>query len=81
MKETLKAINQMVKDNVIGGYAIGGAVAAIYYLEPFDTADIDIFVQIEPAGNNFMILAPIYEFAAARGYKIKNEFIYSCYAV
>jgi hypothetical protein len=76
MKETLKAINQMVKDCVIDGYAIGGAVAAIYYLEPFDTADIDIFVQIEPAGNDFMILAPIYEFATARGYKIKNEFIY-----
>jgi hypothetical protein len=71
MKETLKVLNQMVKAGVVSGYAIGGAVAAIYYLEPFDTADLDIFVQIETTGSAFMILAPIYEFATARGYKVK----------
>lgn len=76
MKETLRLLNQMVKAGVVSDYAIGGAVAAIYYLEPFDTADIDIFVQIETAGNAFTVLAPIYEFASARGYKIKGEFIY-----
>ena len=32
MKETLKLINRMVKAGVIEAYAIGGAVAAIYYL-------------------------------------------------
>jgi hypothetical protein len=32
MKETLKLINQMVKDRVIEAYAIGGAIGAIYYL-------------------------------------------------
>ena len=32
MRETLKIVNQMVKDGVIEEYAIGGAVAAIYYL-------------------------------------------------
>ncbi len=30
--EALRVLNQMVKDGVIGDYAIGGAVAAIYYL-------------------------------------------------
>ncbi len=76
MKETLRVLNRMVKAGVVANYAIGGAVAAIYYLEPFDTADIDIFVQIEMTGSAFMILAPIYELASVRGYKIKNEFIY-----
>ena len=46
MKETLKVINQMVKDGVIEEYAIGGAVAAIYYLEPFDTADLEREVDL-----------------------------------
>ena len=76
MKETLKIINQMVKDRVIEDYAIGGAVAAIYYLEPFDTADLDVFVQVKASGDDLMILAPIYEYLTQRGYKAKDEFIY-----
>lgn len=76
MKETLKVINQMVKDGVIEEYAIGGAIAAIYYLEPFDTADLDIFVQVNATGSDLMILAPIYEYLTEQGYKAKGEFIY-----
>ena len=76
MKETLKIINQMVKDRVIEDYAIGGAVAAIYYLEPFDTADLDIFVQINATGSDLMILTPIYEYLTKKGYKAKGESIY-----
>ena len=76
MKETLKVLNRMVKDSVIGEYAIGGAVAAIYYLEPFDTSDLDVFVQIDFSGSELMILAPIYEYLNQLGYKAKGEFIY-----
>ena len=44
MKETLKVLNQMQQDGVIGEYAIGGQIAADYYLEPASTIDIDVFV-------------------------------------
>jgi hypothetical protein len=76
MKETLKLINRMVKAGVIKDYAIGGAIAAIYYLEPFDTADLDIFVQVKTSGSDLMILAPIYEYLIERGCKAKGEFVY-----
>lgn len=76
VRETLKIINRMVKDGVVEEYAIGGAVAAIYYLEPFDTADLDIFVQVNAAGSDLMILAPIYEYLTERGYEVKGESIY-----
>ncbi len=76
MKETLKLLNRMVKDGVIRDYAIGGAVAAIYYLEPFDTADLDIFVQIDASESELMILAPIYEYLRKEGYRARGEFIY-----
>lgn len=65
----------MVKAGVIEGYAIGGAVAAIYYLEPFDTADLDVFVQVKTTGSDLMILTPIYEYLINQGYKAKGEFI------
>ncbi|MBA2647873.1 MAG: hypothetical protein H0U81_13830 [Pyrinomonadaceae bacterium] len=76
MKETLRVINRMVVDGIISQYAIGGAVAAIYYLEPFDTADLDVFVQVKPTVGRLMILAPIYQYLTGRGHKTKGEFIY-----
>src|SRR5215213_5689396 len=76
MKETLKIINRMVKDGVIKKYAIGGAVAAIYYLEPFDTADLDVFVQVNPGGESLAVLAPIYDYLVERGCEPKGESIY-----
>jgi hypothetical protein len=72
MKETLKVINRMVKDGVIEEYAIGGAVAAIYYLEPFDTADLGVFVQISTTVSEMTILAPIYEYLIKRGHKAQT---------
>jgi hypothetical protein len=76
MEETLKIINQLVDDGVIEGYAIGGAVAAIYYLEPFDTADLDIFIQVNVADDDLTPLAPLYDYLSERGYPAKREFIY-----
>ncbi|MBA3439185.1 MAG: hypothetical protein H0T92_04885 [Pyrinomonadaceae bacterium] len=76
MKETFKILNQMVKDNVVDQYAIGGAVAAIYYLEPFDTADLDVFVQVSASGSTLTILSPIYQYLIKRGYQAKKEFVY-----
>ncbi|MEO6393830.1 MAG: hypothetical protein ABIP75_18400 [Pyrinomonadaceae bacterium] len=61
---------------MIENYAIGGAVAAIYYLEPFETSDLDVFVQISAHANGLALLAPIYEFLAASGYEPKGEFIF-----
>jgi hypothetical protein len=75
MKETIKILNRMVEDELIEQYAIGGAVAAIYYLEPFDTADLDIFVQVNASGNDLAILAPVYDYLKKRGYEPKAQFI------
>jgi hypothetical protein len=73
MKETQAAfqvINQMKADGVIGKYAIGGAIAASFYLEPSATYDIDIFVPFDaPAGSIITPLTPIYDYLLKRGYK------------
>ena len=75
MRETIEVLNLMVKDGVVRDYAIGGAVAAIYYLEPFDTSDIDVFVQIETPENDLMIFAALYEYLTGQGYELKGEFV------
>ena len=54
MKATVEKINRMQADGVIGKYAICGAVAATFYLEPSATMDVDIFLHLPTApGRSF----------------------------
>jgi hypothetical protein len=76
MKTTLKVINQMQADGVIGQYAIGGAVGATFYLEPVATLDIDVFVSFKKAAGSALIsVSPIYDYLTARGHKAEKEYI------
>jgi hypothetical protein len=45
IKEVIEMINGMEAAGVIERYAIGGAVAATFYLEPVATLDVDVFVE------------------------------------
>ena len=74
MEKTLKVINRMEADGVIGRYAIGGAVAAIFYVEPFTTYDLAIFFAVEETGG-LISLTPIYEYLARKGYESEDEAI------
>jgi hypothetical protein len=66
----------MQADGVIGGYAIGGAVGATFYLEPVATLDIDIFVSFRNVSAGGLIsLSPIWEYLTGRGYKTEGEYI------
>lgn len=76
IEQTLAVINQMLAEGVIENYALGGAVAAIFYTEPIDTQDVDIFVQIKSSGSDLTILAPVYDYLLKRDYRAKAEHIY-----
>lgn len=72
--KTLQVINRMQAAGVIGQYAIGGAVGALFYLEPADTADIDIFISFAHPPGEIISLAPIYAYLANLGYdKFEKE--------
>lgn len=76
MKEILELLNQMQKDGVIESYAIGGAIAATFYLEPSATFDLDIFVAMSPSAVSALIsLTPIYEYLKTRGGRVEDEYI------
>ena len=66
----------MQADGIIGPYAIGGAVGAIFHLEPMDTIDIDVFVTLRSlAGSSLISISPLYDCLTARGYKAEKEYI------
>ncbi|NCA81379.1 MAG: hypothetical protein EOM72_01345 [Opitutae bacterium] len=72
MKKALQALNGLERDGVIGRYAIGGAMGATFYVEPFTTFDLDVFVVLPEAGG-LVTLAPLYLELAQRGYPAREE--------
>ncbi|MBN2384647.1 hypothetical protein JXQ70_17370 [bacterium] len=73
MKETLEIVNQMLEEGLFSRYAIGGGIAALFYIEPITTFDLDIFVLLSETDNVLISLSPIYSWLEKKGYTTKNE--------
>ena len=73
MKRTLQVLNELEKEGVFARYAIGGAMGATFYTEPFLTFDLDVFVVLPRTPGGSLTLTPIYEALRARGYREENE--------
>jgi hypothetical protein len=74
MKKALQVINEMERHGIIGKYAIGGAMGATFYVEPFTTFDLDVFVVLPHADDAILLtLTPVYEYLAAQGYLPEKE--------
>jgi hypothetical protein len=76
LKSALQVINGMVVDGIIKKYAVAGAVAALNYIEPAVTQDLDILVSFddfcEPSG--LATLEPLISYLRDRGYTdFENE--------
>src|SRR4051812_26133991 len=62
----------MVADGAIENYALAGAIGAMFYVEPFSTEDIDLFVIT--SAESVVIQLPGWEYLKARGYtEIRKE--------
>ena len=72
MKRTLQILNRLERDGVLSRYAIGGAMAAMFYIEPISTFDLDVFV-ILPQQGALLTLAPIYDALSGMGYPAEAE--------
>lgn len=66
----------MVRDGEIINYAIGGAIGAVFYVEPFATQDIDVFVLMRTDPTGLVVQIPGWDYLKARGYtEIRGESI------
>ncbi len=70
--KAILAIRDMRHDGVISEYAIGGAMALIFWSEPTATFDLDVFVVLEEPGA-LVSLAGVYEWARTHGYPERAE--------
>ena len=76
MEETrtaLVVINEMQAAGIIEQYAIGGAIAATFYIEPTATFDIDVFIPFENAPKNQLVsLKKLCDYLLPLGYKAQG---------
>ncbi len=72
MTATFRVINRMVKDGVVESYAIAGAVAALNYIEPTLTEDLDVLVAVGDATDGprsgLVTLEPVFAYLRKAGY-------------
>ena len=73
MEKALQVIEEITRLGIIKAYAIGGGIAATYYIEPVLTYDLDIFFIQAKEGPD--VLAPIYDYARERGFSTQAESI------
>ena len=72
LADVLRAANGLVAAKLIEDWALGGALAAIYYVEPFTTYDADIFFIPADKGLTAGIPA-IYTQLQAQGWQVERE--------
>ena len=74
MRETLQYLAQLRESGIIGDYAIGDAMAAIFYIEPVSTFDLDVFVVLPQSPDNLLItLTPLHNHLRAAGFQEDKE--------
>lgn len=69
MAEVLRAANDLVAKGIIVDYCVGGAMAAVFYVEPFATFDIDLFYK-PPSDSIDANIPSIFSTLQNRGWKI-----------
>ncbi len=72
--KALAIVNQLKAEGLISAYAVGGAVGALFYIEPTQTQDIDVFVHLNPAPGSLLVsLDPILARLKELGFSLWEE--------
>jgi hypothetical protein len=73
LEQALKVINRMKDEGIVRDYAVGGAVALLFYAEAVLTYDLDVFCRLPGTHSSLVSLAPIFEWLKSRGYREDKE--------
>ncbi|MCP3960891.1 MAG: hypothetical protein GY719_23850 [bacterium] len=75
LNSVFRILNEMKAERVIVDYALGGAMAVLFYAEPARTYDLDVFVHLPPADGALVRLTPIYDWLQRRSFFPKAEHV------
>ncbi|MBI5234810.1 MAG: nucleotidyltransferase [Deltaproteobacteria bacterium] len=76
MKKAIRILNELVEKGVVEQYALGGAVAVLFYTETLNTKDVDVFVttHVTKSKTGIVHLGSIYEHLKKAGYKMDGQY-------
>jgi hypothetical protein len=60
---------------LIGEHAIGGAMAFVYWAEPFETKDLDVFAILPTTANDLIDLGPVWQDLVEHGGVPEGQFV------
>jgi hypothetical protein len=76
IREVIETINKMKADGIIDRYAIGGAVGAMFYLEPFSTLDVDVFIELHASQDSLVVdPTPIFRYLKDQGCAMEGQYV------
>jgi hypothetical protein len=76
MEKVIELLNRMQADGIIQNFAIGGGIAAIYYLPPYNTDDVDVFISpVVLSEGGLVSFGRIYSYLHELGYQAEREYI------
>src|SRR5512139_3519895 len=71
----VRLANGAVEKGLIGGYAVAGAFAFIYYGEPFETRDLDLMMKLSLTQGGLVDLGPVFRHFVDGGAVAEGQFL------
>lgn len=75
LSDVFRELNLLESEGVIERYALGGAMAMVFWAEPTATFDLDVFVFLPSADAVLVSLEPLYRVLRARGFAARAEHV------
>ncbi len=75
LEKIVERLNDLQRRGVIGLHAIGGAFAFIFYAEPIETLDLDVFADLPTGAGGLISLDRLYSELRSLGYDAVGDAI------
>lgn len=75
LAEVFSSLNRMKREGVLQEYAIGGAMAFLFYAEPLATYDLDVFIHLPGQSGPVLSLDSLYNWLRNEGYQTLGEHV------
>jgi hypothetical protein len=75
LEKIVERLNGLQRRGVIGLHAIGGAFAFIFYAEPIQTRDLDVFAELPTGPGGLILLDKLYNELRELGYEPEGDAI------
>ena len=75
MRHAFEILLQIQNEGLIGRFAVGGAIAAGFYVEAVATEDLDVFAFLQARESGLVLVTPIYERLKQLGGIVQSEHV------